>query len=473
MSNGTIVVRGGNDAATVGSALLGRTSRIEDAGMPLGLVSWRGLPWRWKDGKWVGIKRSEFLDELWLTLGNVMIETGEGDDVRRKKWGVTASKVSDVARWIEARVAKRGDAAPVDLRGEVRWPVGKTITFRDVVLNCVTGETMARGAWWFDPCTLPVDWGDGEVRCPEWMGCMERWSKGDPEWVECMRRVMGYALMGWRGLQKLVLMYGVPRAGKSLTMGVLRRLLGEDLVVARGLDQMAGTHGMMGTEGARIISVGEVTKIKGQVQSQACGLIKSIVGEDPIAINPKNLAIEQVRSNALMMLLSNEIPEFPESSASLTCKMVVLPFEVSFVGKEDDDLGERLGAEVEGIARWAARGAMRIFSEKEPSLRLVSPGSSKQVMEIMKEMGNPLQAWILRMFEPAANNWVNNETIRRLWERSGPKVRGTYSGNLLGAVMESIPKEWAVWTKSSNGHRRVQGMQLRAGVREEVLSDHG
>ena len=472
MSEGTIAVRSG-DAATVGAALLGRTFRIDDPGMPLGLVWWRGVPWRWRGGRWVGVKRSEFLDELWLTLGNVMVETGEGEDLRRKKWGVTASKVGDVARWIEARVARRGDLAPVDLRGELDWGGGKTITFRDVVLNCVTGETAPRGAWWFDPCTVPVDWGDGEARCPEWMGCMERWSKGDPQWVECMRRVMGYAMMGWRGLQRLVLMYGVPRAGKSLTMGVLRRLVGEDLVVARGLDQMAGTHGMMGTEGARIISVGEVTKIKGQVQSQACGLIKSIVGEDHIAINPKNLAIEQVKSNALIVMLSNEIPEFPESAGSLTCKLVVLPFEVSFVGKEDDRLGDRLAAEAEGIARWAARGAMAILAEREPEKKLVSPGSSKQVIEIMQEIGNPLQAWVLRTFEPAVGNWVNNETIRKLWERSGPKVRGVYSGNLISSVVESIPREWKVWTRASNGNRMVAGMQVRAGVREEVLADHG
>lgn len=482
MSRPETVVVGADDVATVGQAVLSRAfavepgteGSVEGGEMRLGLVWWRGSPWRWSGGgagvpgKWVQLDRKDFLDELWMWLGMLVVETETQDGVRRRKWGVTGQKVSDVARWIEARVAMRDVAVPGDLR-KTDGARPCCVTFEDRVVDCTTGESFERGAWWFDPCTIPVKWGEGGGRgvCPTWMSCLEAWSRGDPEWVEALRRVMGYALMGWRGLQRWVLFYGVPRAGKSLTDKVLKAMLGSS-VVDRSLVQMAEKHGMAGTEGARVLSVGEVTRLGSRDRTVACGLLKSIVGQDTISSRPLYGGYQTFESQAMVLMVSNELPHFSDTAQGLTSKMILIPFEVSFLGREDEGLRERLMGELEGIARWAVGGAMAVLRE-EGGRKLFTPPAAKALVEAIQDIGDPLAEWISEVFEPKRGEWVTHSTIRRLWNQTGLKDRTQFSdAHLPTKVFESLPKEWGAFKSKSGSQRQISGIALRPGVRDRL-----
>ena len=91
------------------------------------------------------------------------------------------------------------------------------------------------------------------------------------------------------------------------------------------------------------------------------------------------------------VILTNEIPDIPDTSGSLTGRFVPLVTTVSFYGREDRSLFQRrLAPELSGILLWAIEG-WRSLQERG---HFVLPESGKDLARQFGQQGTPIAAFL-------------------------------------------------------------------------------
>ena len=90
------------------------------------------------------------------------------------------------------------------------------------------------------------------------------------------------------------------------------------------------------------------------------------------------------------MILTNELPYMKDSSGALVERFIVLKLTISFLGREDPMLFERLRGELSGILNWAVEGYRRLRSRG----RFQQPESSADTIRAMKEISSTVGVFI-------------------------------------------------------------------------------
>lgn len=433
------------------------------------LRRWLNDWWMWDaQTGWRMLCHERVRDMLWLELEEAMVPSPK-DHAVLERYAPDRWKVEGVARALEA-VCRLDlpDGAPAWIGHGPCPPAlqgGDVATFRGAAVNARTGEVVEVGPEWFDPATLTVRW-EPDAACPRWEAAVREWSCGDPAWEELLARWMGYCLMGSRRYSRWMLMYGKIRAGKGTIASTLRKLLGRDAYLSSSLEDMAGGFGLDGVERSRVICVGEVSELDGRDGEKVCRVIKNVVGRDPLTVDAKFMRQQRnVVVNATVMLQSNEIPRLPNKGRGLSGKMLVLPFENSFEGRESLDLDRELSAELPGIAAWCMRGAMRLEASQAKD-RWPQTDGGRKAMRLYHLQNNPFDAFLEARFVPNEGGFVDNDRIRQEWDdwRSKNKVLMRVSANMLPIKLVQ-GSSWNLRQQrlpESQGHARgVAGMSLR------------
>ena len=299
----------------------------------------------------------------------------------------------------------------------------------------------------------------------------------DPElrtlWAELLARWMGYCLLGTRRYARWMLMYGKIRGGKGTISSVIRKLIGRAAFMSSSLEDLAGEFGMDGLERSKVLSINEVNEVDSKAGERVCRVLKNIVGQDPMTVNVKHQRQQRnVIVNAAPMLQSNEIPVLPNKGRGLSGKMLVLPFEVSFEGKEDLCLEDRLEAELQGIAMWAAWGARRLLAS-EMDKRWPVPAAAQDAVRLYHLQNNPFDSFLHARFVQRKDGFVANEVVKDQWEDwlESNRVRLHVPANML-FVRICQESSWGLRQmrmSESQGHQRgICGLSLRRNQEDEV-----
>jgi putative DNA primase/helicase len=255
-----------------------------------------------------------------------------------------------------------------------------------------TGQTplMAHSARWFSTNCLPHAF-DQRAQCPHWLAFLSQVFEGDEERVRALAQWFGYNLTHDNRQQKFVLLVGPPRSGKGTTMKVLTHLLGERNVASPTLTLLGGRFGLAPLVGKQAALVPDAHLGRAADAVAILERLKSVVGCDEQCVDRKNKSeLANVRINARFTIAVNELPRFPDASVSLRAKMVVIPYNVSFEGKEDFNLSERLLAEIPGITNWALAG----LTDLRTTGRLLQPKAGDEIMGEFVRLSSPLAGFI-------------------------------------------------------------------------------
>lgn len=177
-----------------------------------------------------------------------------------------------------------------------------------------------------------------------------------------------------------------------------------------------------------------------------------------------------------MTLASNLIPDLPNQKGGLSDKMLVLPFKVSFLGREETGLKDRLMEELEGIAAWAVEGARQLVACDDESERWPVPEKAVGVRENYALMNNVFDAFLKARFIQREDGRCSNEIIKREWKlylkQTGTKLARPISMNHVVSrlVSESTWPLTQVQMGSGDerGMRGVQGMVLAKEAKDDV-----
>ncbi len=203
---------------------------------------------------------------------------------------------------------------------------------------------------------------DAEAACPIWEEKLLEMMKGDSEMVSFLQRAIGYSLTGVTSEQCLFFLTGDGSNGKSVVLDTLLALLGGyanhspfSTFEAKDNDKSNDLARLVGT---RLVSSSESSQTRRLNEER----IKAITGSDQITARFLYQEYFTYTPQFKIWLAVNSLPEIRGTDNGIWRRIKVIPFDVSFKGREDRFLTQKLRKELPGIMNWAIRGATEWMS---------------------------------------------------------------------------------------------------------------
>lgn len=244
---------------------------------------------------------------------------------------------------------------------------------------------------WCSTVCLPFSY-DPSAICPTWEKFLAKVFEGDQDRLALIQEFFGYCLSSDTSLQKALILVGKPRSGKGTIQRVLGALIGPDNSTGYSLERLATEFGPSALVNKAVALVGEVELSANPQRAKIVEVLKSIIGEDSISINTKyESKFPSLRLPTRFVIASNSVPRLLDASGALAHRFLFVPFEMSFVGREDIHLEEKLLAELPGIANWALAGLKRL---REAGGRFTLGNGHRKLASQYAADTSPIMAWV-------------------------------------------------------------------------------
>lgn len=250
------------------------------------------------------------------------------------------------ARPFEWITPQAGDPAPEDLA-----------LFKNGLLDVKEGWLFPHDGRYF-ATGLPDHAWDPLAECPGWLAWLDETL--DPAFHPTLQEWFGYCLTPDVRAHRFAVFLGGPRSGKSTAHNVLHALVGAQHSASMMMPDLGGDFGLESLLDKRLAIVPDAHDAPSRNRAAALERIKSVTGADPVSVNRKNRSIVSGVLKTRLLVTCNRLPKFIDESGALAARMLLVRFERSFLGREDRNMGERLRAEMPGIANWALEGLKRL-----------------------------------------------------------------------------------------------------------------
>jgi putative DNA primase/helicase len=237
------------------------------------------------------------------------------------------------------------------------------------------------------------------------------WSH-DPEAIDTLQEWMGHLLTPDASQQKIGVLIGPTRSGRGTISRVIRGLIGASNVASPTFSGLASHFGAACLIGKPVAIVGDARQSRQSDWAVALERLLMISGEDAIVIDRKNRPAWEGKLPTRLMLISNELPHFPDQSGALAGRFLLLRFTESFLGKEDRTLDAKLQAELPGILLWAIEGWKRLRNRG----RFLQPKSGQDLIDQMRDLSSPVGAFIRERCEIGPGNMIPRTDLFQAWK---------------------------------------------------------
>jgi P4 family phage/plasmid primase-like protien len=179
---------------------------------------------------------------------------------------------------------------------------------------------------------------------------------------ETLQEYVGYCLLHWDiPHHKALFMVGPTASGKSTTLAVIRKLLGQTSNVSP--QQLVNER-----FGAAELE-GSWANIRSDINNAVLrdiGKFKEIVGGDPIYVERKFEQGYAIRPTAKHLYSANQLPEASVDDAAFYRRILLVSFPETIPEEEQQNRSEldaALESELDGILRWAVQGLQRVMKQ--------------------------------------------------------------------------------------------------------------
>ena len=209
---------------------------------------------------------------------------------------------------------------------------------------------------------------DPAARCPTWERFLLEVFAGDRDLVAFIQRAVGWSLTGVVKERALFFLYGdTGKNGKTTLVETLMKLVGASGEASYGYGRKVGADTFMKSKnpednqrkaatlaGPRFVCTSEVDE-EHRLNEQ---LIKDITGGDTLEGRRLYQEAFTFKPQFKPWMYGNHKPEIRGTDDAIWSRVRLVPFEVSFKGREDLDLADKLEAELSGILNWAIEGCL-------------------------------------------------------------------------------------------------------------------
>ena len=242
----------------------------------------------------------------------------------------------------------------------------------------------------FNTIKLPYDF-DASATCPMWLAFLKSlWGSETSDRSLALQEWVGHMMIPDITMQKIALLHGVPRSGKSTIGKIIQRVIGGENSVSTNLQAIAMDHGLAGFVGKTMAVLFDAHLGSRGQGERALEVLKGISGGDPQDINRKFHDTYSVTLTTRIMMICNEMPKLKDSGDALLARLIPFRFEKSFLGHENPTLEMDLTKELPGIALWALEGVKRYITRGSLSI----PKEGTVDLLDLKRVLNPVSAFL-------------------------------------------------------------------------------
>ncbi|MFE2730905.1 phage/plasmid primase, P4 family [Streptomyces sp. NPDC059349] len=414
---------------------------------------WRGSWMRWSRTHWREIDEEQIRKDMYERLEHaVFLVSGKGEQMEAREWAPTKPKISNLLDALGSITLLPTDVdAPAWLDGTgadtAGW--GPIVACTNGLLRIRDRQLLPHTPDFFNHVSVPFAY-DPNASAPEWDRFLaDIWAEA-PDAIAALQEWFGYVLSGRTDQQKILLMVGPSRSGKGTIARVMKELVGKNNLAGPTLAGLGTNFGLATLIGKPLAVISDA-RLSGN-DSQVVERLLTISGEDTIDIDRKFRVQWTGKLPTRLMMLSNELPHFGDSSGVIARRFIVLNFTRSWLGQEDPTLLDRLVAEMPGILNWALDGLARLQCTR----RITEPSASREAITTMQDTASPTSAFIRERCAtgpactiPVDNLWV----IWREWaEDNGvkPGSKQVFGRNLQSAIPQ------LTLTRPRDGESRVR-----------------
>ncbi|MCK1819477.1 phage/plasmid primase, P4 family [Streptomyces sp. XM83C] len=400
---------------------------------------WRGSWMRWTGTCWREMDDAQMRAHMYTRLEHATFSApGKDGEPEERDWAPTKQKISnlldalsaitllptdiDAPAWIDGADDGQRDGSPI-------------VACRNGLLRIRDRALLPHTPEFFNLVSVPFAY-DPDATAPTWERFLGQIWPDDPDSIRALQEWFGYVLSGRTDQQKILLIKGPSRSGKGTIARVLKELVGRDNLAGPTLAGLGSNFGLSSLLGKPLAVISDA-RLSGKDGGQVVERLLTISGEDTIDIDRKFRDPWTGKLPTRLMILTNELPNFGDSSGVIAKRFVVLNMTVSWLGKEDTTLTDRLAAEMPGILNWALDGLARL----ERTGRITEPPSSRESVVIMQDTASPTSAFVRERCTVGPACTVPVDTLWAVWrewaEDNGVRGVGTkqmFGRNLLSVV---------------------------------------
>ncbi|MFD4541353.1 phage/plasmid primase, P4 family [Streptomyces bauhiniae] len=423
---------------------------------------WRGSWMRWTGAHWRELDEAQVRAAMYERLEHAVYRVPVKDgQMEERAWAPTKQKISNLLDALGAITLLPTDTdAPawIGTRGPVDRDEGTIVACANGLLRIRNRELLPHGPGFFNLVSVPFAY-DPAARAPAWERFLAQIWPDAPDAIAALQEWFGYVLSGRTDQQKIMLMVGPSRSGKGTIARVLKELVGKDNLAGPTLAGLGTNFGLATLIGKPLAVISDA-RLAGNDSSQVVERLLTISGEDTIDIDRKYREQWTGKLPTRLMMLSNELPHFGDSSGVIARRFIVLSMTVSWLGKEDTTLTDRLAAEMPGILNWALDGLARL----QRAGRITAPVSSREAITTMQDTASPTSAFLRERCTTGPTCTVPVDTLWTVWrewaEDNGvrPGTKQMFGRNLLSVV----PQLSRTRPRAASGERiaTYQGLSL-------------
>ncbi|MFF4549251.1 phage/plasmid primase, P4 family [Streptomyces sp. NPDC001406] len=400
---------------------------------------WRASWMRWNGTCWREMDEAQVRKAMYERLEHaVYLAPGKDGGPEERDWAPTKPKISnlldalgsitllptdtDAPAWIDT------DGTTVDAVGE-----GPIVACENGLLRIRDRALLPHGPHFFNLVSVPFAY-DPTATAPTWEHFLGQIWPEDPDAIHAVQEWFGYVLSGRTDQQKILLMVGPSRSGKGTIARVLKELVGKENLAGPTLAGLGTNFGLSTLVGKPLAVISDA-RLSGNDNTAVVERLLTISGEDTIDVDRKYRAVWTGKLPTRLMILSNELPHFGDSSGVIARRFVVLSMTVSWLGREDPTLFGRLITEMPGILNWALDGLARLQAKG----RITEPACSREAITSMQDTASPTSAFVRERCTTGPTCSIPVDTLWAVW-RDWAEDNGVKPGTkqLFGRNLQSV-----------------------------------
>ncbi len=356
---------------------------------------------------------------------------------------VTRRLVADVLQALASLTSIAGGDAEAPFWIEDRPgdppPAGIVAAANGLVVLDADGGTALRPHTprFFSTFALPYRHEPAAPRPSAWLNFLDDLWGDDPASARELQKWFGYALTPDVSHQKILLLIGSPGSGRSTIKDVLSAVVGRRNVASTSAVALADRFGLEPIMGKTLAILGDARAGDSHDTAVMMDRLLRISGGDPVEVNRKGRPmLHDVQLHARLVIVSNEMPNFRDSSKAIVRRYLPLCTPRSFEGREDRTLIGRLLQELPGLLNWAIAGRALLAEDGG----FITPSSADDLIVEAKALASPVSEFVAEECVLGPDQDVTVEEIWRRW------------------------KEWAERNGHQSSHKHLFGRNLRAAT---------
>lgn len=249
-----------------------------------------------------------------------------------------------------------------------RWDRRHQTVFLDRVLEIDHGVVRPRKFLKDDLGTISMDCRIKNTPTPKWQAYLDQMLP-DKDDQDCLGEMFGAVHFPYVNLSVIFILQGPSGTGKSTTMRMLRKFVGDSRVHGASLASLKDKHTTAGLVGKWLNISGECRQISQDAETK----LLALTGGDTVLIDEKFLPTYSTHLPVRMALMTNETPRFWDSGNALWSRLVMLPFLHVIADNEQilpDVLLGTFDDERNGIAAWALKGLLHSPEKRDEGQQL-------------------------------------------------------------------------------------------------------